>query len=124
MSVAVVRPYDGQKYLVGERIVEEKLHPEQGCDPLYPKGRKRKKQKGRRRRALRKFLMDQDPHCKYCRRKLSNRKDTFDHVIPKSQGGKSDESNIVLACNGCNNAKGDLSAEEFIQKLRRGLVYM
>lgn len=36
---------------------------------------------------------------------------TFDHVIPKSKGGRRTAQNIVLACQDCNELKGDGSPE-------------
>lgn len=41
---------------------------------------------------------------------------TVDHKIPKSKGGTNDRENLVLACNECNNAKGDRSYEDFIAR--------
>lgn len=37
---------------------------------------------------------------------------TFDHVIPKSRGGKSAFSNALLACSRCNSRKGNRTPEE------------
>lgn len=45
----------------------------------------------------------------------SDRFPTRDHVIARSNGGKSVMTNLVLACKKCNNAKGRRSAMEFIQ---------
>jgi HNH endonuclease len=33
----------------------------------------------------------------------------FDHYIPSSKGGTSDENNLWLACGNCNNAKSDIT---------------
>ena len=41
--------------------------------------------------------------CQYC----GNKKDlTFDHLLPKSKGGKTDWENVVTACSTCNVKKG------------------
>lgn len=44
-----------------------------------------------------------------------------EHVIPKSRGGTDRVDNLVIACHGCNQKKGNKTAEEFgypeIQKL-------
>jgi len=49
--------------------------------------------------------------CAYC----ASSKGPFelDHVQPRSRGGSSAASNLVLACHACNVAKGDRTAAEF-----------
>lgn len=69
-----------------------------------------------------------NPYCHYCgvitnllRDKGNWTQATLDHVIPKSKGGKSHD-NLVLACKGCNTAKGSLSEQEFRLRLGLGTV--
>lgn len=45
--------------------------------------------------------------CQYCGDKFSSRELTFDHVIPRSQGGQTSFDNIVSACISCNTKKAD-----------------
>jgi len=45
-------------------------------------------------------------HCQYCGDRHRTQELTFDHVIPKSRGGKTSWSNIVTACRSCNTRKG------------------
>lgn len=45
---------------------------------------------------------------------------TRDHVIPKSKGGKTHFTNMVLACVRCNGRKADLSLEEYRVKVAEG----
>ncbi|MGE0789557.1 MAG: HNH endonuclease [Sandaracinaceae bacterium] len=45
--------------------------------------------------------------CQYCERKLPLRHLTYDHVVPRSQGGKTCWENIVMACTDCNAKKRD-----------------
>ena len=48
------------------------------------------------------FLRDKFT-CQYC----GDKKDlTFDHLLPKSKGGKTDWDNVVTACSSCNVKKG------------------
>jgi 5-methylcytosine-specific restriction endonuclease McrA len=49
--------------------------------------------------------------CQYCG---STARDllTFDHVIPRSQGGRTTWENIVAACSGCNIKKGGRTPRE------------
>lgn len=44
--------------------------------------------------------------CQYCGKQFSTNELTFDHVIPRAKGGKTDYSNIVSACVSCNTRKG------------------
>lgn len=51
------------------------------------------------------FLRD-EWHCQYCGVKERTSELTFDHVIPRSRGGRTSWSNIVTACRTCNTQKG------------------
>ncbi|MEZ6142990.1 MAG: HNH endonuclease [Zavarzinella sp.] len=44
--------------------------------------------------------------CQYCGKKFPLSELSLDHVIPRSQGGKTTWENIVCACVDCNIAKG------------------
>ena len=48
------------------------------------------------------FLRDKFS-CQYCG---SKKELTFDHLLPRSRGGKTDWDNVVTACSGCNVKKG------------------
>lgn len=52
------------------------------------------------------FLRDQW-NCQYCGNKFKTNDLTFDHVIPRSRGGRTNWENIVAACRGCNTKKGN-----------------
>ena len=52
------------------------------------------------------FLRDQFA-CQYCGGAFAADELTFDHVIPRSRGGKTNWENVVAACAPCNLAKGD-----------------
>lgn len=45
--------------------------------------------------------------CQYCGDKFSTQELTFDHVIPRSRGGRTTWENIVTACSSCNVRKGN-----------------
>ncbi len=51
------------------------------------------------------FLRD-EWHCQYCGSSFRTNDLTFDHVIPKSRGGRTSWTNIVTACRTCNTTKG------------------
>ena len=48
------------------------------------------------------FLRDKFS-CQYCG---SNNELTFDHLLPRTKGGKTDWDNVVTACSSCNVKKG------------------
>ncbi len=50
--------------------------------------------------------------CQYCAKSLSSREATLDHVVPRSQGGKTSWTNIVCCCSYCNRKKGGRTPAE------------
>ena len=52
--------------------------------------------------------------CQYCG---SNKELTFDHLLPRSKGGKTDWDNVVTACSSCNVKKRG----SFIRKFRNDI---
>lgn len=44
--------------------------------------------------------------CQYCGERFATEDLTYDHVIPKSRGGKTQWKNIVTCCIDCNRKKG------------------
>ncbi len=51
------------------------------------------------------FLRD-EWQCQYCGGDFTTKELTFDHVIPRSRGGRTSWDNIVAACRCCNAKKG------------------
>jgi len=65
------------------------------------------------------FLRD-DYTCQYCGYEFETRHLTFDHVIPRVNGGTSNWLNVVSACGPCNRRKGShLSKEVGMAPLKR-----
>lgn len=58
-------------------------------------------------------------HCQYCGARFATEELTYDHVIPKSRGGKTKWENIVTCCVECNRKKGGLTPAEASMKLIR-----
>jgi len=44
--------------------------------------------------------------CQYCGDKFEPKRLSYDHVVPRCQGGKTDWLNIVTSCRDCNTRKG------------------
>jgi 5-methylcytosine-specific restriction endonuclease McrA len=55
--------------------------------------------------------------CQYCGKRRSVRDLSIDHVIPRSQGGKSTWENCVVACIDCNSRKGGRTPERARMRL-------
>ncbi len=50
--------------------------------------------------------------CQYCMGHFKTNDLTFDHVIPRSRGGRTSWDNIVTACRSCNTQKGNRMPDE------------
>lgn len=55
--------------------------------------------------------------CQYCGKNAPTKDLTFDHVVPRSQGGGTNWLNIVSACYKCNLKKADRTPEQANMKL-------
>ena len=55
--------------------------------------------------------------CQYTGKKLKKSEGNIDHVVPKSKGGKTDWSNLVIACKEINQLKADKTPEQAGLKL-------
>lgn len=60
--------------------------------------------------------------CQYCGVQPGTSRLTYDHVLPKSRGGKTTWENIVTACVPCNNKKDDRTPAEAKMRLRKSPV--
>lgn len=62
---------------------------------------------------VREYLLEKfNRTCVYCGAK--NVPLQVEHIVPKAKGGSNRVSNLTLACDACNKAKGTLSLEEFL----------
>jgi 5-methylcytosine-specific restriction endonuclease McrA len=55
--------------------------------------------------------------CQYCGAALDKKTVTIDHVIPRSQGGRTDWLNCVTACQRCNREKANKTPSQAGMKL-------
>jgi 5-methylcytosine-specific restriction endonuclease McrA len=49
--------------------------------------------------------------CQYCGRPFPTHDLTFDHIVPRSRGGRTTWMNVVTACSACNLTKGNRTPE-------------
>ena len=57
--------------------------------------------------------------CQYCGKRCVTEDLTYDHVLPRSQGGKTEWSNIVSCCIRCNGKKGGRSPAQAKMPLKK-----
>ena len=50
--------------------------------------------------------------CQYCGKKASISELTYDHVVPRSHGGRTEWTNIVTCCVDCNRKKGGRTPDQ------------
>lgn len=50
--------------------------------------------------------------CQYCGHKVLRHEFSYEHVIPRSQGGQTNWENIVVACTDCNQKKGGRTPQQ------------
>ena len=55
--------------------------------------------------------------CAYCTKKFDTEDLTFDHVVPRSRGGRTSWENIVTCCITCNTDKANRTPDEAGMKL-------
>jgi len=58
-------------------------------------------------------------HCQFCDKQFPPGQLSFDHVIPRSRGGKTNWENVVCSCLRCNSRKGDRTPDEAGMKLSK-----
>ena len=64
------------------------------------------------------FLRDKFT-CQYCVKSFKVEHLTFDHVIPRSRGGKTTWDNVVTSCRRCNTFKGNKLVNKIGLKLNK-----
>lgn len=55
--------------------------------------------------------------CQYCGRRVPRHEATYDHVLPRAQGGITRWENVVIACLPCNQHKGGRTPEQARMRL-------
>jgi len=60
--------------------------------------------------------------CQYCGVKKRLFELTYDHVLPRTQGGKTTWTNIVSCCSDCNRKKGGRTPEQAGMKLLKAPI--
>lgn len=61
--------------------------------------------------------------CAICGKPVKFNKMTIDHIMPLSQGGTDDFSNLQLACHSCNRLKNNFKENDFYELMTKILRY-
>ena len=75
--------------------------------------------KGRIRFSRHNIFVRDNHTCQYCNTLMTRRHLNLDHVIPRSQGGKTNWENVVTSCIPCNFRKGCRTPEQAGMSLTR-----
>ena len=63
--------------------------------------------------------------CYICEKQLTREEVTFDHIIPRKQGGSESADNLAVCCESCNKHKADRTPEQYMLYLfYRILLYL
>lgn len=81
--------------------------------------RPHKRRRGQIKFSKRNIYLRDGGKCAYCRSQVEISEATYDHVVPRQKGGKTDWENIVIACHPCNQQKGCKSLDQAGLKLER-----
>ena len=65
------------------------------------------------------LLARENGRCFYCLKKLTLESAELDHLVPQVIRKDNSYRNIVASCHGCNKAKGDTEAADYIRQLFR-----
>jgi len=57
--------------------------------------------------------------CQYCNKRFVTAELTYDHVVPRSQGGGTTWENIASSCSPCNTRKGGRTPEQAGMRLKK-----
>ena len=64
---------------------------------------------------IRKRVLERDGYvCYICEKQLAEDEVTYDHIIPRSQGGTDYEDNLAVCCQECNEEKADRNLEQYV----------
>ncbi len=64
-----------------------------------------------------------DGRCELCGRKILYNNMTLDHIVPLAMGGEDAESNLQCTCKACNEFKGRILPEEFLDRISSIFMY-
>ncbi len=90
-----------------EKEAQEMLRWQEQPEPAPLEAPAKPKRNTKKTKATKAQLLLQHPHCRWCRKTLTARTATIEHVVPRAHGGSDNENNLDLACKECNEARAD-----------------
>lgn len=82
----------------------------------------RAKRRGVRLNRANVYQRDQG-RCQYCELRVLMKDFTYDHVIPRSQGGQTTWENVVVCCVPCNQKKGGRTPAQAKMRLKKAPIH-
>lgn len=73
---------------------------------------------------IRKMLYNNaDGRCVLCGRKIAYEDMSLDHITPLSMGGEDDINNLQSTCESCNQFKGSIFPDDFMERITKIFLY-
>lgn len=93
-------------------------------DNICRYGTEKNKERRKYSKEERKILYERSGgRCALCGRRLTLEEVTLDHILPISEGGCDDMNNLQIACFDCNQFKGNILPDEFMERVIRIFMY-
>lgn len=84
----------------------------------------RKKKRRKYSEDVRKMIYDKaDGRCQLCGRQIAYIEVTLDHVVPLAMGGADEVENLSCTCFTCNQFKGSILPDDFIDRITTIFLY-
>ena len=85
---------------------------------------KHKSQRKRYSQSVREMIYNNaGGHCELCGRKILYKDMTLDHIMPLAMGGEDAESNLQCTCKACNEFKGRILPDDFMERITNIYMY-
>lgn len=85
---------------------------------------KHKSQRKRYSQSVREMIYNNaGGHCELCGRKILYKDMTLDHIMPLAMGGEDAVSNLQCTCKACNEFKGRILPDDFMERITNIYMY-
>ncbi len=110
---AVKMRYEGTVDVVAEYDTEIRSPSVTWKMPAVVRLRRMPRSTQRGAKFSRQNVYQRDQHtCQYCGQRKPLRQLSYDHVVPRAAGGRTEWRNVVTSCRDCNARKGSMGCDE------------